>query len=68
MTRLVHDNQHSQHSKKHKKQPETRKQVQMAQDPRVKTERNRVDKQKSLNKKKREDVNKKPIAALCEAM
>ena len=35
----------------------------------VKTERNRVDKQKSLNKIKQEDVQvKKLIAAPCEAI
>ena len=46
MTRLKHGNQHSQHSKKHKKQPETRKQVSqwMPEDSRLKTKRNRVDK------------------------
>ena len=46
MARLKHGNQHSQHPKKHKKQPETRKQVSqwMAEDSRVKTEINRVDK------------------------
>ena len=38
MTRLMHDNQHSQHPQKHKKQPETWKQVsqQMPEDSRVK--------------------------------
>ena len=60
----------------HKKQPETRKQVSQAIQSvygrrfnGVKTERNRVDKQKSLNKKKQEDVQvKKLIAAPCEAI
>ena len=41
----------------------------MVENQRVKTERNRVDKQKSPKKKKREDVqNKKLIAATCEAI
>ena len=41
----------------------------MAEDSMVKTERNRVDKQKSLNKIKQEDVQvKKLIAAPCEAI
>ena len=41
----------------------------MVENQRVKTERNRVDKQKSPKKKKREDVqNKKLIADLCEAI
>ena len=46
MTRFKHNNQHSQHPKKHKKEPETWKPVSqwMAQDSRVKTEGNRVDK------------------------
>ena len=46
MARLKHGNQHSQHPKKRKKQPETRKQVSqwMAKDWRVKIEINRVDK------------------------
>ena len=44
---LKHGNQHSQHPKKHKKQPETRNKLAsqcMAEDSRVKTERNRVNK------------------------
>ena len=41
----------------------------MAEDLRVKTEINRVDKQKTLKKKKREDIQiKKLIAAPCEAI
>ena len=73
MTRLLHGNQHPQHPKKHKKQSETRKNFlacqQMAEDPRVNTERNQVDKQESLKKKKRKDVqSKKWIAAPCEAI
>ena len=42
----IHSNQHSQHPKKHKKQPETWKQVSqwMAEDSRFKTERIRVHK------------------------
>ena len=47
MAQFMHDNQHSQHPKKHKKQPETRDKLAsqlMAEDSRVKTERNRVDK------------------------
>ena len=40
----------------------------MAEYSRVKTEKNRVDKLKSLKKKKKEDVQiKKLIAAPCEA-
>ena len=71
MTQLMHDNQHSQYPKKHKKQLETRKQVSqwMAEDPRVKTERSRSDKQKSLKKKKREDVQiERLTTAPCEAL
>ena len=46
MTWLKHGNQNSQNPKRHKKQPETWKQFSpwMAEDSRVKTERNRVDK------------------------
>ena len=46
MTSLMHGNQYSQHPKKHKKQPETRKQViqQMTEDTKDKTGRNQVDK------------------------
>ena len=46
MTRRKHSNQHSQHPKKHKKQQKTQKQVSqwMAEDSRVKTNRNRVNK------------------------
>ena len=41
----------------------------MAEDSRVKTERNGVDKSKRLKKKKREDVrNEKLIAAPCGAI
>ena len=41
----------------------------MAEDSTVKTERNRVDKQKSLTKKQREDVQiKKLIATPCQAI
>ena len=41
----------------------------MEEDSMVKKERNRVDKWKSLKKKKREDVHiKKLIAASCEAI
>ena len=41
----------------------------MAEYSRVKTEKNRVDKLKSLKKKKKEDVQiKKLIAAPCEAI
>ena len=44
-TRLKHGNQHSQHPKKHKKQPETRnKLASQWMTSRVKTKRNRVDK------------------------
>ena len=51
MTRLKHGNQLSQHPKKHKKQPDSRDKLAsqwMAEDSRVKTDRNRVDKYKSL--------------------
>ena len=67
MTQLMHGNQHSQHPKKYKKQPETRKQVSqwMAEDSRVKTERQCIDKQKSLKKKKRDVQIKKLITAPC---
>ena len=46
MARRKHSNQHSQHPKKHKKQQKTQKQVSqwMAEDSRVKTNRNRVNK------------------------
>ena len=47
MRRLKHGNKHSQHPKKHKKQPEARNKLAsqwMAEHSRVKTERNRVDK------------------------
>ena len=69
MTQLMHGNQHSQHPKKYKKQPETRKQVSqwMAEDSRVKTERQCIDKQKSLKKKKRDVQIKKLITAPCGA-
>ena len=41
----------------------------MAEGPRGKTERNQVDKQKSLKKKKRKDLqSKKWIAATCAAI
>ena len=51
MTRLIHGKQHSQHPKKHKRQPETRKQVNqwMVEDSRV--ERNRIDKKKKSEEK-----------------
>ena len=67
MTQLMHGNQHSQHPKKYKKQPETRKLVSqwMAEDSRVKTERQCIDKQKSLKKKKRDVQIKKLITAPC---
>ena len=71
MTQVMHDNQHSQHPKKHKKQPETWKQVSqwMAEDSRVEREINQVDKQKRLGINKREDVQiKRLITAPCEAI
>ena len=41
----------------------------MAEDSRLKAERNRVDKQKSLTKKKREDIQiKMMITAPCETI
>ena len=65
MTRLMHGNQHSHHPKKHKKQPETQKQVGqwITEDSRFKTKRNRVDKLKSLKKKKIEDVQTRKLIA-----
>ena len=71
MTQVMHDNQHSQHPKKHKKQAETWKQVSqwMAEDSRVEREINRVDEQKRLGINKREDVQiKRLITAPCEAI
>ena len=71
MTPLMHGNQHSHHPKKHKKQPETPKQVGqwITKDSKLKTKRNRVDKLKSLKKKKIEDVQtRKLIVAPCEAI
>ena len=76
--RFMHRNQHLQHPKKDNKLPESIAKnsetsyidsQQMAKDSSVSTERNRVDKQQSMKKKKREDVqNKKLIAAPCEAL
>ena len=76
MTPIIHGSQHSQHSKKHKKQPETRKQVvyitriwQKIQCSRAKTERNRVNtlKRKLRKRKETKCSKKKLIDAPCES-
>ena len=56
--------------KKHKKQPETQRQVSqwMAEDSQIKTERNRVYKHTSLKKKKRDVPIKKLITDPCETI
>ena len=60
----------NQHPKKHKKQPETQRQVSqwMAEDSRIKTERKRVYKHISLKKKKRDVPIKKLITDPCETI
>ena len=70
MTRFMQGNQHSQHPKKHKKQPETRKQVsqQMAEDSRIKQREIELIIKKSEEKKKEDVQNKKLIAAPCEGI